>query len=388
MPLPVFVWFVLLTPVGCSVAWAHHGEEKNLKIGMSTALSGPSARLGRGVRQGYEAYFYHINKSGGVDGHPLELVVKDDGYEPEAAALNVRSLIREERVAAVAGIVGTPTAVVAAPVAVAQETLFFGAFTGTQVLREYPPNPYIVNVRASYAQEIEAIVSGIYAARISPRHVGFLIQDDAFGFGGYANAVAAFKRRGFGNELLFGKYARNTNHVESALAGLMRRPEPPRIVVMIAAPEAAARFITLARDVWRQTQYVGLSFTGAEVVLADLGAQAEGVLFSQVVPHYTGNADELVFYRRVLREFDPDAVPGFVSLEGFLSARILVAGLERSRDLSRASIVRGVNGLRDAGLGMVSGISRRGLGLTWPTQVKNGRLVPLSSWSEGFKNDG
>ena len=119
-------------------------------LGMSTVLSGPAADLGKDMRQGVEAGLARANRAGGVNGHPLRLVSLDDGYEPARTAPNLRQLVEKEKVLAVIGNVGTPTAIAALPIAIEQKTLFFAPFTGAGLLRKTPPDRYVFNYRASY----------------------------------------------------------------------------------------------------------------------------------------------------------------------------------------------------------------------------------------------
>lgn len=88
-----------------------------IKLGMSTVLTGPSAALGNDMRVGIESYFQLVNKNGGVQNRQIEFIVRDDGYEPERAAKNMRTLIDKDGVLAVLGNVGTPTAIVSVPIA-------------------------------------------------------------------------------------------------------------------------------------------------------------------------------------------------------------------------------------------------------------------------------
>ncbi|MCK5498158.1 MAG: ABC transporter substrate-binding protein, partial [Gammaproteobacteria bacterium] len=84
---------------------------------MSTALSGPAQSLGIEMKVGIESYFARINEEGGVYGRRLKFITLDDGYVPEAAIRNMHILIDEEKVLAVLGNVGTPTAAVTIPIA-------------------------------------------------------------------------------------------------------------------------------------------------------------------------------------------------------------------------------------------------------------------------------
>src|SRR6187402_507437 len=57
-------------------------------LGQSAALEGPAAALGRDLNLGILAAFAEANGQGGVHGRRLELVSRDDGYEPTRAIAN------------------------------------------------------------------------------------------------------------------------------------------------------------------------------------------------------------------------------------------------------------------------------------------------------------
>ncbi len=113
-----FVLIITLIAACTAPAFAEE-EEKPLPIilGMSTALSGPAQSLGIEMKVGIESYFARINEEGGVYGRRLKFITLDDGYVPEAAIRNMHILIDKEKVLAVLGNVGTPTAAVTIPIA-------------------------------------------------------------------------------------------------------------------------------------------------------------------------------------------------------------------------------------------------------------------------------
>src|SRR5215831_13826718 len=69
--------------------------DDRIVFGESAAFDGPAAALGLGMRDGILAAFNEANSAGGVNGHRLELVSYDDGYEPEKAIANTKRLIEE-----------------------------------------------------------------------------------------------------------------------------------------------------------------------------------------------------------------------------------------------------------------------------------------------------
>src|ERR1700737_1300210 len=80
-------------------------------FGQAAVLEGPSSALGQGMRQGILAAFAEINAKGGVHGRKLKLVSRDDGYDPDRSVAETMKLIEDDKVFALIGAVGTPTAV-------------------------------------------------------------------------------------------------------------------------------------------------------------------------------------------------------------------------------------------------------------------------------------
>jgi hypothetical protein len=132
--------------------------DSEIRFGISAAFSGAAKELGQNMKLGIEAAFNAANARGGVHGRMLRLIAADDGYEPVRTAETMKRLYEKDQVFGVVGNVGTPTATVALPYALERKMLFFGAFTGAGLLRSDPPDRYVFNYRASYAEETSAMV--------------------------------------------------------------------------------------------------------------------------------------------------------------------------------------------------------------------------------------
>src|SRR6202047_2857483 len=126
-------------------------------FGQAAALEGPSSALGQGMRQGILAAFAEINARGGVHGRKLELISRDDGYDPDRSIMQTNKLLDEDQVFALIGAGGTPTTSVTVPIAKAKNVPFIGPFTGAGFLRA-PELQNVINIRASYGAEAEAWV--------------------------------------------------------------------------------------------------------------------------------------------------------------------------------------------------------------------------------------
>jgi branched-chain amino acid transport system substrate-binding protein len=321
-------------------AFAEDGVSADKVVfGQATALEGPASALGQGMKLGLEAAFAEINRAGGVKGRKLELKSVDDGYEPSKSIEVVKKLLEEDKVFAVAGAVGTPTAAATQPIATAAGAPFIGAFTGAEFLRE-PYKPLVMNIRASYFQETEAMVEHL-TKDIGASKIAIMYQDDAFGQAGLAGVKKALDKRQMqlAGE---GTFERNTLAVKAALLAIKK--VQPDAVIMISPYKPAAEFIKLAKQIKLDTTFVNISFVGSNALAKELGPAGAGVVITQVVPFPNDAAIPVVArYQAALKASAPDVQPGFVSLEGYLVGRAIIAALEKvSGELTRQAVVEAV----------------------------------------------
>jgi branched-chain amino acid transport system substrate-binding protein len=309
-------------------------------FGQVAALEGRSSALGQGMRQGILAAFAEINARGGVHGRKLELISRDDGYDPDRSVAQTIKLIEEDQVFALIGAVGTPTTTATVPIATAKNVPFIGPFTGAAFLRA-PDLHNVVNIRASYAAEAEAWIKHL-TEHLHVKSIAIFYQDDSFGRDGLAGVKLALEKRSM--ELTAeGTFERNTKAVGSALRTLKRAE--PEAVVMVGTYGPCAEFIKLAHKSGFNPIFVNISFVGADALAKELGPEGQGVIISQVVPFPWDSSVKVVAdYRAAEKALDPGLKPEFVSLEGYLSGRLVAAALEQTGpNPTRADMLRVIN---------------------------------------------
>jgi ABC-type branched-subunit amino acid transport system substrate-binding protein len=309
-------------------------------FGQAAALEGPSSALGQGMRQGILAAFAEINARGGVHGRKLKLISRDDGYDPDRSVAQTTKLIEEDKVFALIGAVGTPTAVATIPISSAQNVPFIGPFTGAEFLRN-PELHNVINIRASYAAEAESWIKHL-TEDLHLKSIAIFYQDDSFGRDGLAAVKRALEKRGM--ELTAeGTYERNTRAVGSALR-MLKRAEP-QAVVMVGTYEPCAQLIKLAHRDGFNPVFVNISFVGATALAKELGREGKGVVVSQVVPFPWDTSVKVVAdYQAAQRALDPNLTPDFISLEGYLAGRLAAAALKLAGpDPTRADMLRVIN---------------------------------------------
>jgi branched-chain amino acid transport system substrate-binding protein len=315
---------------GATVAFSRYAaavagvSPDKIVFGQVAVFEGPASALGIGMRDGITAAFAEVNAAGGVKGRKLELVSRNDDYEP-TKCIEVTKTLLDEGVFALVGSVGTPTSMAAHPLALQAGVPFIGPFTGAEGLRN-PYQPHIVNIRASYFQETELMVERLTKDRGFTK-IAILYQDDAFGRAGLTGTERAMQKRSL-QLVATGTYERNTVAVRGALLEI--RQAEPEAVIMIGAYKPCAEFIKLSRQLRLNPTFINISFVGSDALAQELGAAGAGVLVTQVVPFPSDTSLPIVgAYQKALQAAVPDAKPGFVSLEGYLVGRTVVAALQK-----------------------------------------------------------
>jgi branched-chain amino acid transport system substrate-binding protein len=310
--------------------------DHEIRFGMAAPFSGAAKELGHQMKIGIDAAFGLVNEASGIYGRQLTLVAADDGYEPARTADAVRELRDKDDVFGMIGNVGTPTAMVSLPYALEHRMMFFGAFTGANLLRRDPPDRYVFNYRASYAEETDAVVRYLMnVRRVPPEQIAVFAQQDAYGDAGFAGVAKAIRAIGLdAAALLRLNYRRNTVDVDDAIAQLRAHRPPIKAIVMVATYRAAAKFIEKTRDLYPAMIYTNVSFVGSTALAEELmllgPRYASGVIVTQVVPAVDSYATAILEYKSALAKFFPGETPDYVSLEGFVAARVLVEALRRT----------------------------------------------------------
>jgi branched-chain amino acid transport system substrate-binding protein len=365
-----------------------HGiTDSEIRFGASLPLTGPNKDYGHQIKVGIETAFRMANDAGGINGRMLRFIVADDGYEPTRTTETMKLLYDKEQVFGFVGNFGTATSMVAAPFALERQSLFYAAYTGANVLRRDPPDRYVFNYRASYAEETEdAVRYLVKVRRIKPEQIAVFAQQDAFGDAGFAGVAKAMRalRGGDGGFILRTAYPRNSVDVDTAIAQLKAGKTPIKAIVMVATYRAAAKFIEKSREVIPGLIYTNPSAVGSTSLREELmllGPQyAQGVIVTQVVPAVDGYSSLILEYKAQLAKYFGGEAPDYVSFEYYIASRILVEALKRAGpQLDSEKLVETLENIRDFDLGLGTAINfnkseHQGSHKVWGTQLNEAGL--------------
>jgi len=224
--------------------------------------------------------FNHINEKGGCTGDASNFIVYDDEYDPPRSEANTRKLIYEDKVFALTGLVGTPTALRIIPLLREARVPAIGLFSPRYLSCVKPFQRYVINIRASYRQEVEKVLEHLVTDRQFTR-IAVFYQDDEYGHDGLEGTRLALRR--YGLEPVATGLTNGGGWMLKAAVGSIFEVSP-QAVVMIGTYGPCAKFIQLARKRHPCTVFHNVSFVGPEELVKRLGAEAEGVIITQVVP--------------------------------------------------------------------------------------------------------
>jgi len=388
-------------------------QAKEIRIGMSAAFSGASRGLGIELYRGAMAYFDHINKMGGVNGHTIRLLAYDDGYDPIPAIENTIRFIEQDDVFCLFSYVGTPTVTRVLPLLKSyrkRNVYMLFPFTGAQPQREFPYSDFVFNLRASYQQETAGLVANL--VRKGYFRIGVFYQADAYGRSGWDGTRRELARH---NLRIIGEatYRRGARFAESFREqASIWRGSGANAIISIGAYAACAGFIRDARDMGWDVPIANVSFVDSQnmaALLQQTGSRKSAkytrrLINSQVVP--CCDTEELPAVREyydLIRAFKLNLPPQFsrsdyqpqavspVSFEGYLNAKLLVEIISRmgsNVDRSRLKVVIESIENYDAGIDVPISFNpqkHQALDIVYYTTMQGGKWVALKDWATWSK---
>lgn len=314
---------------GCGLLLFVAAVRADIVIGQSAPLSGTLASTGKEMVLGVKVCLDAVNAQGGVNGHKLRHVVKDDGYKTEETVRLSKELIEKDKAVALIGYAGTGNIaeLLKQGVLAAGNVPLIAPYTGGEPLRK-PYNPYIFHIRAGYADETAKMVEQFVATGI--KRIGVFYQNDAFGLAGVAGVEQALAKHKL-EPVAKGAYEKGSEDVAAAVDTLKKAS--PQAIIMISVLRPAAAFVRDYRKADPSAQIFSISVINGPELFKLAGESAgRGVGITQVVPSpHSGTAMLVKDYLKALKAYAPEAAPSYTSFEEYVGAKVLVEGLKRTK---------------------------------------------------------
>ena len=157
------------------------GKPAELKVGMTTFLSGPAAVFGIPGRAAAEIAIDDVNAAGGIGGVKLKPVVVDEGVGGDKLLSEYRRLVQEEGVKVVLASISSGNCNALAPVAEDLKVLNVMWDCGTEKVLENRRYKYVVRTQANATSEMVATVLHLLRTKPDFKTIAVVNQDYAWG---------------------------------------------------------------------------------------------------------------------------------------------------------------------------------------------------------------
>ena len=347
----ILLCYVTLAVTLPHMAHATQGvTDSGITIGASVVLTGPLGPQTVEYGQGSNMYFDHINATGGIHGRKITYKTIDDGFDPARALANTKKLIEEEKVFLIYHNTGTAQTAAILPLIADSKTIVFGPLTGASLFRD-KFNPYVFNVRASYANEATATIKQFI--QIGVKKVAVFYQDDGLGNAINNEMIKAAKELNF--ELLdFIKLDPKNPDFKTAAAQIEKIS--PQAVVLASAGKTFTDLIKAVHDTTARPSFYGFSIVNHTSVAKLLGPLARGIVLCQVMPSMRDMSMPIVAeFLKVVKQKDPAGTGTDSQFEGFLHAKILAEGIRKAgRNLTTESLIKALESAGEIRFGKFS----------------------------------
>jgi ABC-type branched-subunit amino acid transport system substrate-binding protein len=183
-------------------------------------------------------------------------------------------------------------------------------------------------------------------------------------------------------------------------------------VLCTGAYQGCGAFVRTARDLGWRVPITNVSFVGSDAMLRLLVQHGKStgrdytraLLNSQVVPSYDDvTLPGVVEYRGLMERHNPALPPAlrddkyvpqrysFISLEGYVNARVVVEALRRAGpNLTRLAFRQALESLKGFDLGIGAALTfgperHQGLDSVYFTRVEGERWVPITDWTSAVQ---
>jgi branched-chain amino acid transport system substrate-binding protein len=343
-----------------------------IKVGYIGPITGEGAIIGEYELKGVKMALDEVNKAGGVNGVPLELVVEDTAGTNSGAVLATLKMTKRDDVVAIIGLVRSPNIMAASKyIQDARIPVVTGA-SALQVTRH--DNPYIFRDRAH-----DGVVTGVAVKfaveRLQAKKIAILHDTDVFGTGGMENIKVHLKKYGLEPVTVQG-YQTGTKDWTPQLLNIKRAGVDVIIGWGTNAQENAV-ILRQIKQMGLNVKVVGSPSYGTSVLLNAAGPYAEGLYaindWSVASPEKESQNWVAAFRARYRHDPDWAAVSGY---DGFyiLANAIKTAGPDREKIREALARTKGFSGIQASYTFNRYGDGNHEMAIS---QVKDGKFVVI-----------
>ena len=316
-------------------------KEREIVIGCTTDLTRKRSYLSAGILQGMLLYIDKVNKTGGINGKKIRLIVLDDEYNSNKTPKLVDLLGSDHNTNILLSSGGSPTNIALLPKIKAGTVLNLFPNSGSSHLRTQDLQ-YIINFRPAYRNEAMGLVD--YAVNsLGLKKLAFVFADEKYRTNGVSGARRKLKALGITDWCEVG-FKKDNLDVDFAIKKI--KEFGPQVIIFFAADMQMKLLVEkIGVDYLSGKTLMGIS-TLDELRTA-LRRKGLEMTMSKVVPSYENN------YLEMVRDYNQDREKELfdaseIALEGYINANIFVRALKNiSGSITKESIVAELTKTKD-----------------------------------------
>lgn len=234
-----------------SSALVNAAAAADIKIGVAAALTGPAAKYGVMIKNGFELAAEEINAKGGINGNKISLVVEDEQGKKEEGINVYKKLIFKDRVVAIVGPTLSNSAFSTNPIANGAKVVTFGTSNTADGITM---GPYVFR-NAVMEADVLPITLREATKHFNLKKVAVIYgNDDAFTKSGYDVFKAALAKQGM-PVTTTETYAKGDVDFKAQLTKI--KATNPDAIVCSCLAEEAANIILQTRSLGMKQPFIG-----------------------------------------------------------------------------------------------------------------------------------
>lgn len=357
---------------GAKLAFA--SDSDTIKLGLTTALTGPYNEFGEGNKRGFDLAIDQWNANGGVNGRKVEIATAlDDQLVPDRAAQNMRRLLDDPSLAGILGPAGSGPTMAVINMAEADGRPYINPLAQSPQAT-YPDGqgtPPYPNVFAfGIMNFVEAEVLGAYMAKAYAK-IGVLHENTAYGVTGRDSLTAVIKEKRSDADIVVEAYNQRAADVTAQLVNLQRAGVEAVLVVGLGTDLVNIRrtMVRLGLEQPLVTSAGGLSlpyFEGAGAAAAGtIAPMVSALLEKDPRPEVTRFVESYKAKYGTDRYWGPDPDQprvqqmSLIVVPAYDGANVLLEGMQRAGSTEPKAVIEAIEGMTEyAGVNAIYSFSK------------------------------
>ena len=360
--------------------------QQTVKIGLSGPFTGGSAAMGVSMRDGVKLAVSEINKAGGVNGKPIQLIERDDEAKNELGVQIAQELINKEQVVATVGYINTGVSLASQRFyQEAEIPVMNNVATGTLVTKQFLPPEHKANYifRNSANDTIQSNMIADVVKKNGYTKIAIIADSTNYGQLGRADLEKALADRGI-KPVAVEKF--NIGDTDMTAQALRAKEAGADVVLTYAiGPELAQTVNAVVKLGWKVPVMGSWTLSMASFI-DSAGANSEGVMMPQTFIQSPSTPKRKAFIEAYQAAYKVDRIPSPVSAaQGYDSMLLLAAAINQAKSTDGKKIREALENLSTTVEGVVSTYDRpfsatdhEAITANIPVlgTVKGGRVVP------------